>query len=347
VNVPSTGSGSRDWAIVLAGGDGMRLREITGGVPKQFCRVGEQSLLRLALARAARVVPAERTLVVVADPHRRWWQRELAAHPAGNVVVQPANRGTSAGVLLPLLALLERDADARVALLPSDHFVRDEARLAGVLGDALAESAGGRVVLLGIEPEWAAPDYGWILPGDTGGASAPVTAFVEKPGLEGARDCFARGGLWNSFLIAARALALLDLFRRAAPELVAALERACVRPRARSAALARLYPGLAPGDFSRDVLQASATRLQVRAVPPCGWTDLGTPERMARCLGELELRAPSPQRRARSRLVRASNPSADPTSSSQPPAPRNGQSMDGCRAPLKRHWLEPKTGARR
>src|SRR5574341_1084165 len=101
------GGASGAWAIVLAAGDGTRLRELTGDVPKQFCRLaGERSLLALALARAGRVAARERTLVVVAERHRRWWAGELAGHPAENVLVQPENRGTAAGILLPLLAAL-------------------------------------------------------------------------------------------------------------------------------------------------------------------------------------------------------------------------------------------------
>ena len=64
-------SSSKNWAIVLAAGDGTRLRDLTtrDGVstPKQFCSLaGGRSLLGDALARAARVVPRKRVVVVVA-----------------------------------------------------------------------------------------------------------------------------------------------------------------------------------------------------------------------------------------------------------------------------------------
>ena len=42
--------------------------------------------------------------------------------------------------------------------------------------------------------------------------------------------------------------------------------------------------------LSRDVLEGSEDFLRVQLVPPCGWTDLGTPRRVAECLGrEVEL----------------------------------------------------------
>ena len=44
------------------------------------------------------------------------------------------------------------------------------------------------------------------------------------------------------------------------------------------------YDTLDATDFSREILQRSVDRMDMIAVPPCGWTDLGTPERVAACL---------------------------------------------------------------
>ena len=43
-----------------------------------------------------------------------------------------------------------------------------------------------------------------------------------------------------------------------------------------------LYDALPTRDFSRDVLESMAERLAVVAVRPCGWTDIGTPDRLGR-----------------------------------------------------------------
>ena len=44
------------------------------------------------------------------------------------------------------------------------------------------------------------------------------------------------------------------------------------------------YDTLDATDFSREILQRSVDRMDMLAVPRCGWTDLGTPERVAACL---------------------------------------------------------------
>ncbi|HKY34274.1 MAG TPA: sugar phosphate nucleotidyltransferase, partial [Candidatus Polarisedimenticolia bacterium] len=280
------------WCIVLAAGDGTRLRSLTtdrDGVttPKQYCSLrGDGSLLHKALARARRIAAAPRVVTVVAAAHRRWWSAQLAGQPRANVIVQPENRGTAPGLLLPLLEVLRRDPSARVVVLPSDHHVQDEAVLERAVrrGLAAVQRRGAGIVLMGIAPDAAVSDYGWIVPGGEG-SPAPVVSFVEKPAADEALRLMRRGGVWNSFIIAGRARELLALFERRLRWLTLALqEMPAAGSPARERALACLYRAIEPADVSRDVLQGSEDALSVLRVPPCGWTDLGTPERVAACL---------------------------------------------------------------
>jgi mannose-1-phosphate guanylyltransferase len=287
-------AGRQTWAIVLAAGEGTRLAELTrrGGTstPKQYCSLdGGPTLLGEALARAARLAPKRRTLVIVAEEHRAFWTRELADHPAENIVVQPRNKGTAAGILLPLLTLLERDPTARVALFPSDHHVAREEVLEFSLLLALhaLDDAGVGLTLLGIVPDAPETGYGWIVPGERAGLLRRIERFVEKPAAPLASELMARGAVWNSFLLAANGEALLALYEQRLPALLAAfLATFAAGPAGRWSRLARLYEGLAPNDFSRDVLQGNERELTLELVPACGWTDLGTPERVAACLAE-------------------------------------------------------------
>src|SRR5258705_10878561 len=75
---------SRHWSVILAGGDGVRLRALTRGLtgddrPKQFCAlVGPDALVTEPGRRAALVAPAHRTLVVVNRAHERFYTPLLA-----------------------------------------------------------------------------------------------------------------------------------------------------------------------------------------------------------------------------------------------------------------------------
>ena len=287
------------WVVVLAGGDGLRLKGATvlGRTldrPKQFCSFrGATSLLRETLERAEHITDRSRILAVVRDDHCDWWLHELDGLPGENVLTQAGNRGTAVAILHALVHVLARDSEPTLVILPSDHAVDAEAPLLDSIQAATAVAGGSReqVVLLGVTPEHAESDYGWILPGRSNGPRCRrVNRFVEKPAADLAAELFAQGALWNSFISAITGHVLLDLFEKAQPVL---LDRYLEWSLARSGSgLNRdtLFAALPFVDFSRDILQAATSRLSVVSVPPCGWTDLGTPRRVEQWLR----RAPSP-----------------------------------------------------
>ncbi len=231
---------------------------------------------------------------IVAKQHRCWWEPALPRLPADNVIVQPENCGTAHGVLLSLLHIVERDPAAHIVLLPSDHHVRQEQILARALRHAVEQLRWrfDETVLVGFEPEEADPQLGYILPGRSDGRGAlEVLQFVEKPALAQTRDFIQRGALWNGFIIASTASALLALFQRRIPDIAKEMRAAVRHDRlspTQPSAIAALYDRLPTLDFSRDILQGQEDHLRVLPVASCGWSDLGTPERVARVLARAD-----------------------------------------------------------
>jgi len=287
------------WALVLAAGEGSRLRALTTtngvAVPKQFCSLHDgPSLLQEALHRAEAVAPRQRICTIVAVQHRRWWEGPLWSLPSQNIIVQPENRGTAAGLLLPLLHIEARDPQARVVVLPSDHHVRDEATLARSLRSVAAKIRFERddIYLLGIGPDEADPELGYILPSIGDGTNGfRVAQFIEKPPMTLARSLIERGGLWNAFILAASVRAFVRLFEQRYPEIVAEMRGAVAQDRVDPQiplAAEDLYGRLPELDFSRHVLEGAEQSMRVLPVPPCGWSDLGTPKRVAEALRRIE-----------------------------------------------------------
>jgi mannose-1-phosphate guanylyltransferase len=285
------------WALVLAAGQGSRLATLTTvpsgvTVPKQFCSLHDgPSLLDEALSRAEAVTSSRHICSIVAAQHRCWWATALSALLAENVIVQPHNRGTAHGLLLPLLSILERDPNAQLVILPSDHHVCDEDILSQSLRRAVEQLSWrhDEILLLGMIPEEADPQLGYIVPSASDGRGAfTVHHFTEKPSSEQAQALIARGALWNAFTVVCTGQALLALFKRRIPDVVQAMRSALRQDRntnGAARAVAALYERLPDRDFSRDVLQGQESQLRVLPVPSCGWSDLGTPERVAEALG--------------------------------------------------------------
>src|SRR6185295_2800607 len=158
------------WGIVLAAGEGNRVREFLaalsgGGGIKQFCSVlGSRSLLQTTLDRVQQLIPRERIVIIVDKRHRPEAADQLAGWPQENIIYQPANRETAAGILLPLAHISHRCPDATVAVFPSDHFISDERSFMSHVATAFEETEVFPLsaILLGMTPDHMEEGYGWI-----------------------------------------------------------------------------------------------------------------------------------------------------------------------------------------
>ena len=298
------------WAVILAGGEGRRLRKITTNreglvIPKQYCSFERSScLLQDALARAGSVALPSHLCTVVAAQHQRWWKSVVGDLNDSNVFVQPQNRGTALGILLAALTLEMRNPAATIVLLPADHYFRDEESITRVLRLAcnLIGQNGASTYLLGTEPANADTELGYILPAErVVHGPALVTGFKEKPNLEHARELVALGALWNLFMVVSSVSALVELFMEEHASAVHGMREALKqRATGQRDAVDSFYRGIEPIDFSADILEVQASRLHVVRVPQCGWTDLGTPQRVEATIrsigGDSKLARPQPTR---------------------------------------------------
>lgn len=284
--------GCTPWAVILAGGDGQRVAELTRGTdgqptPKQFWRLdGRTSMVRLALDRARRLAPEHQVLVVVNEAHRQHWEAELGDVARLNLLVQPSDRGTGAAILLGLLTVEARaGAQAPVLFLASDHLVGDEDTLEHGAKRALEGAASGApgVFMLGLEGLAGSRDCGWILPVDARRTTF-VYRFFEKPPSDTVRHLLDRDALVSAFIFAARVETLLNVVIETIP----ALAREFLAHRRTPGGvvdLMHLYDAIERTDFSRAIFQQAPHHLLVVRVPECGWVDLGTPDHLLAYVG--------------------------------------------------------------
>jgi mannose-1-phosphate guanylyltransferase len=290
------------WAVILAGGDGTRLQSMTRAItgdnrPKQFVPViGGSTLLNQTRRRVALSIEPSRTMFVVTQKHRRFYE-SLAGEISGRLLLeQPANKGTAPAILYALLRVAARSPKAVVALFPSDHFFADDEEFMSHVDVAIdaVEVQPETVMLLGITPTAPETEYGWIEPEPSILSSAQksitrVSKFWEKPSSTIATSLMNSGCMWNSFVMVGRVDALLKTTRAALPEMHAAFD--AITPAFETAnehkALAALYSQIAESNFSHQVLAVRPEDLMVMRVGEVGWSDLGEPNRVLSTLARL------------------------------------------------------------
>ena len=282
----------QSWAVILAGGDGNRLRPLTRMItgedrPKQFCRLlGDGTLLAQTRSRLATTISPQQTLFAVVKAHEKFYRDELADVSPSRLVVQPENMGTTAAIIRSLLRITSLAGDPIVGFFPTDHYYLKEMRFVTMVHLALrvARDHKEKVILLGARAEYPEVEYGWIEPG--AGLPSPlpssllrVSRFWEKPSAHLARALRDRGCLWNTFVMIGRVSAFLNMLQATVPRMLHALGSEG-HPPAEETPLLRAEAAIPPGDFSQQVLSVSTAHLAVLPMGDVGWSDLGTPERV-------------------------------------------------------------------
>src|SRR5580658_8574168 len=120
------------WAVLLAGGDGTRLRNLTFEIagdarPKQFCRLwGGKSLLTQTRERLEPLFSRDRMTFVVTRAHEEFYCEDLRRADESRLIAQPQNRGTGIAISTALLRILQWELDPLVAFFPCDHYYSDD-----------------------------------------------------------------------------------------------------------------------------------------------------------------------------------------------------------------------------
>lgn len=287
--------------IVLAAGEGKRLQPLVrrwrgDDLPKQYVRFTEnRSLLQRTIDRAQRLIPSHRLYTIVDRRHLAYSEvwRQIETRPRGTVILQPENKETGPGVLLPLMRVYKYHPNSTVVIFPSDHFIRQENLFIDHVDLAcrLVAEDPSRLILLGMQPTGPDPEYGYILPGEELNHLSPsgvleAVRFIEKPEPRAASELVRQGGLWNTMVMVVKTKRLLELARMVAPELLQSFELlldAIGTPDEVEAAQT-VYKKIPSVNFSKELLERfpihDPSALAVLPVRGVYWSDWGSVQRV-------------------------------------------------------------------
>jgi mannose-1-phosphate guanylyltransferase len=299
------------WGLVLAGGEGKRLedyvRQLRGKcLPKQYVNfIGTRSMLEHTLDRAERLVPRRNILTVVTEHHLEAAEvrRQLANREPGTVIVQPENKDTGPGIILPLAYLHKYCPDATVAVFPSDHFILEEDRFIDHVRLAVnaVRHDPSQILLLAMEAQWAESEYGYVVPADSNGhidlcGCRKAAHFVEKPDPAQARLLVAAGALWNTMIMVFRVETLLHHVETLFPEVTKQFRNLAtsIGTPGEKSRIREIYRGLSSLNFSKDILEKISANfpgtVSVLPVLQVTWSDWGSPQRLTETRRTIERR---------------------------------------------------------
>jgi len=221
------------YAVIMAGGGGTRLWPLSRVTrPKHMLPLlDERTMFQTSVDRLNSLFPPERILVVTVRDQAPRLRRQCPEIPPENFLIETHPRGTASVVGLAAVVLRSIDPEAVMAVLTSDHIIRDQARFWGLLHVAKEVAEEDYLVTLGITPTIPSTGYGYVQQGDLIGVYQGTKVyrakrFVEKPDQKKAKELFDRGDhVWNSGMFVWRAERILEEFSRQMPDHHAKLDQ--------------------------------------------------------------------------------------------------------------------------
>jgi mannose-1-phosphate guanylyltransferase/mannose-6-phosphate isomerase len=274
------------YPVILSGGSGTRLWPLSRSMyPKQFIRFFDgqgASFLGATLQRLAPSKGFAPPILLCNNDHRFLVKEEVerAGIEPKAIVLEPVARNTAAAIAVAALAVQE-DPDAILAVMPSDHVVREEAAFVDAIQRAAKVAATGRLVLFGIKPDSPHTGYGYIRRGaalDGPEGAFAVDAFYEKPSREVALGYLATGEFfWNSGIFVLGARAFLEELSRLAPRVLEAA-RAALEEAKTDLGFLRLdaQAFAASPNISIDYAVMEKTKSAAMLPIDVGWNDVGS-----------------------------------------------------------------------
>lgn len=223
----STEYQSHNYAVIVAGGSGTRLWPLSRkSLPKQMQKfISDRTLIDETVDRLGEVVPKENIYISTTGAYADQIRKLLPEIPAENIIIEPEARGTTVAFSLFSHVIYDRDPEAVVFTLASDHAVTGVESFRQALDETFSfiKTHSKHIALVGITPTHPDSGLGYIK------VDQPITKdplvyavekFVEKPSTHVAQKYLESGEYyWNAAYYCFKAATLIEAYTEADPDL--------------------------------------------------------------------------------------------------------------------------------
>jgi len=275
-----------NYAIILCGGSGTRFWPLSRRLlPKQLLGIcSGRPMIQETVRRISGLVKKENIYIAASRVHRYQIKDCLKKLdiPEGNFFFEPEGKNTLAPIVFLSYKILNKDPQAVIIVLPSDHFIKNKKVFLDSCRDAIDVARDGYIVAFGVPPVRPETGYGYIkikAKRKTQNAKEKrgkakrffvIEKFVEKPDLRRAKR-FIRDAryYWNSGTFVFTPGVMLEEVKRFHP----LVYRMIVNMRSLKD-INKLWGKLPFLSIDYGVME----KTRYAAVLPicCGWTDLGS-----------------------------------------------------------------------
>lgn len=279
--------------VIFAGGVGTRLWPLSRkNSPKQFGKIiGDKSTLQEAVKRLQPTFAPSDIYVATGKRYKDIVAEQLPEIPSENFIFEPEMRDVGPAIGLVTMILSKRSPDEPMAIIWSDHMVRDIEVFQGALRAAeksILEKKSD-FVFIGQKPRFANQNIGWIECGDEIGKEngMKILKFRKlkyRPKLSQAEDFFSdKHFVWNLGYFVTTPSYLAEKFEKYTPQMYKDLN-SIVNADNFEETLDAVYPTLEKISFDDAILEKfSPNNISVISVD-IGWSDIGAWEALKEAL---------------------------------------------------------------
>ncbi len=282
------------YALILTGGIGARLWPASTPIkPKPFLKINNQyTLLQNTILRANSLSQVKKIIIIGNSDHvllikQQYLQLKAVEKRLKSIdfIAETVSNNTMPAILAANLYIKQNYGNQQILILPSDHIIKNFLAFQQAVNRAIKKCQNNKIVLFGIKPSCADPNYGYIKY-----EKNRVIKFIEKPSAAHAEKfLYSKNYQWNSGMVLANTDLILSELSKFAPDNFALMQNIIqnsiveLNGTFRKITIGKMgMERITKNSFDHAILEKTNKISLVKCPENIGWSDVGNWDSIAK-----------------------------------------------------------------